>query len=105
MFFDVQGIYNTGITLSTDKALFLKMLKGAKDAIFFPVFAARPQFLLAGTSLTRCYSVHPWVWNILWRRQWQPAPVFLPGELHGQRSLADYITVHGVTKSRTRLSN
>ena len=28
-----------------------------------------------------------------------PTPVFLPGESHGQRSLA---TVHGVTKSRTR---
>ena len=22
-----------------------------------------------------------------WRRKWQPAPVFLPGESHGQRSL------------------
>ena len=24
------------------------------------------------------------------RRKWQPAPVFLPGKSHGQRSLADY---------------
>ena len=24
----------------------------------------------------------------LWRRQWQPTPVFLPGESHGQGSLA-----------------
>ena len=23
-----------------------------------------------------------------WRRAWQPTPVFLPGESHGQRSLA-----------------
>jgi len=22
-----------------------------------------------------------------WRREWQPTPVFLPGESHGQRSL------------------
>ena len=22
-----------------------------------------------------------------WRREWQPTPVFLPGEFHGQRSL------------------
>ena len=29
----------------------------------------------------------PWVWKILWRRAWQPTPVFLPGESHGQRSL------------------
>ena len=25
-----------------------------------------------------------------WRRAWQPFPVFLPGEFHGQRSLAGY---------------
>ena len=31
-----------------------------------------------------------WVGNILWRRRWQPTPVFLPGECHGQRSLAGY---------------
>ena len=36
-------------------------------------------------------------------RKWQPTPVFLPGESHGWRSLVGY-TVHGVAKSRTRLS-
>jgi len=25
-----------------------------------------------------------------WRRAWQPSPVFLPGESHGQRSLVGY---------------
>ena len=25
-----------------------------------------------------------------WRRKWQPTPVFLPGESHGQRSLVGY---------------
>ena len=29
--------------------------------------------------------------DISWRRQWQPIPVFLPGEFHGQRSLTGYI--------------
>ena len=28
--------------------------------------------------------------KIPWRRKWQPTPVFLPGEFHGQRSLEDY---------------
>ena len=27
---------------------------------------------------------------VYWRRKWQPTPVFLPGESHGQRSLAGY---------------
>ena len=25
-----------------------------------------------------------------WRGKWQPTPVFLPGEFHGQRSLVGY---------------
>ena len=28
--------------------------------------------------------------KIPWRMAWQPTPVFLPGEFHGQRSLAGY---------------
>ena len=32
----------------------------------------------------------PWVGKIPWRRAWQPTAVFLPGESHGQRSLAGY---------------
>ena len=26
----------------------------------------------------------------LWRREWQPISVFLPGKFHGQKSLAGY---------------
>ena len=33
---------------------------------------------------------NPWVRKSLWRREWQPTPVFLPGESHGQRSLPGY---------------
>ena len=29
-----------------------------------------------------------WVGKIPWRREWQPTSLFLPGEFHGQRSLA-----------------
>ena len=35
-------------------------------------------------------SSHPWVGKIPWRREWLPTLVFLPGEFHGQRSLAGY---------------
>ena len=31
------------------------------------------------------------VGKVPWRRKWQPTPVFLPRESHGQRSLAGYI--------------
>ena len=32
----------------------------------------------------------PCIRKIPWRREWLPIPVFLPGEFHGQRSLAGY---------------
>ena len=44
-----------------------------------------------------------WVGKISLKRKWQPIPVFLLGEFHGQRSLEGY-TVHGIAKSRTQLS-
>ena len=42
--------------------------------------------------------------KILWRRKWQPTPIFLLGKFHGQRGLAGY-TVHRVTKNQTWLSS
>ena len=44
----------------------------------------------------------PWVGKIPWRRAWQPTPVFLSGESHGQRSLAG-CGPWGHKKSRTWL--
>jgi len=44
---------------------------------------------LAGEAVR--HSFNPWVGKISWRREWQPTPVFLPGESHGQRSLEGYI--------------
>jgi len=39
---------------------------------------------------TNAGDARDWVGKIPWRRKWQPIPVFLPGKLHGQRSLAGY---------------
>ena len=43
----------------------------------------------------------------MWRRQWHPTPVLLPGKSHGQRSLVVHgvAVVHGLTKSQTQLSD
>ena len=38
---------------------------------------------LTSLTLLASYFYH-------WRRKWQPTPVFLPGESHGQRSLAGH---------------
>ena len=33
------------------------------------------------------HKFYSWVGKISWRKAWQPTPVFLPAESHGQRSL------------------
>ena len=52
-------------------------------------------------DVKRC-GFDPWVEKILWSRKEQPTPVFLPGKLHGQRSLVGYNP--GGAKSWTVLS-
>ena len=53
----------------------------------------------------QCRRHQSWVWSLSqedpWRRAWQPTPVFLPGESHGQRSLMGYNVGHGVTELDT----
>ena len=41
--------------------------------------------------------------NTIYIVVWQPTPIFLPEESHGQRSLVGY-SPHGVTESQTQLS-
>ena len=36
------------------------------------------------------HEFNPWVRKNPWRRAWQPIPILLPGDSHGQRSLAGY---------------
>ena len=43
---------------------------------------------------------NPWLGKNPWRRAWQPTPVFLPRESHGQRSMVGY-SPQGVTESNT----
>ena len=42
------------------------------------------------TSQCRRCRLDPWLGKIPWRWEWQPTPVFLPGESHEQRSLVGY---------------
>ena len=39
-------------------------------------------------TMRQTWVWNPWVRKITWRRKWQFTPVFLPGESHGERSLA-----------------
>ena len=51
----------------------------------------------------RCkrHGFNSWVRKISWGRTWQPTPVFLPEESHGQSHLVGYSSIG--TQSRTRL--
>ena len=53
----------------------------------------------------RCkrHGFDPWIRKIPWRKAWQPTPVFLPGESHGQSGIPWWATVHRVAKSWTSL--
>ena len=44
-------------------------------------------------------GLDPWVKKIPWRRAWQPTPVFLPGDSHGQRSLEEGYSPSGHKES------
>ena len=62
------------------------MIKENKKRWDFPGATAVKALL----SNCRRPSFDPWVRKIPWRSDWLPTPVFLPGEFHGQRSLAGY---------------
>ena len=51
-----------------------------------------PRWLSGKESAFQCRRCrfHRWVGKIPWRRKWQPSLILLPGESHGQRSLAGY---------------
>ena len=59
------------------------MTTGKTIALTRWIFVGKESACNAGDSSS-------WVGKIPWRRKWQPTPVFLPGESHGQRSLAGY---------------
>ena len=56
------------------------------------VLRGLPWWLSCKESARQCRrrGLDPWLRKIRWRRKWQPTPVFLPGEFHGQRGLAGY---------------
>ena len=64
----------------------------------FPGGASDKELTCPCSKCERC-GFNPWVRKTPCRRKWQPTPVLLPAESHGQRSLA----VHSVTKSGTHL--
>ena len=99
-----QDVGRPGLPWAACGFLGFRVLGGALNALLqdHSIFAV--QYLLGqgfpggtngkepGCQCRRCkrHGINPWVGKIPWRRAWQPIPVFLPGESHGQKSLAGY---------------
>ena len=62
---------------------------GAWWAALYGVAQSQTQLKRLSSS-SRRHQFSLWVGKIPWRGEWLPPPVFLPGESHGQRSLAGY---------------
>ena len=61
-------------------------------------FRGLPWWLSGKESTCQCRrckrcGFDPWVGKIPWRRKWQPTPVFLTRQFHGQRNLVSYSPV------------
>ena len=61
----------------------------------FPCGGSGKEFTCQCRRCKRCVF-DSWVGKIPWRRAWQPTPVFMPGESHGQSNLSKLFTVKSV---------
>ena len=66
--------------ISSNNILFIKLTLWASPVV---IVAPADAVDTRNTGLS-------WVRKMPWRRAWQPTPVFLPRESHGQSSLAGY---------------
>ena len=74
---------------TTERLHFLSLIRHLFQYLGFPGGASGKKPACQRRRHKRC-RFNPWVRKIPWRSTWQLAPAFLPGELHGQRSLAGY---------------
>ena len=56
------------------------------------LFTGLPRWHSGKESSCKCRRCrfHAWFRKILWRRKWQPTPIFFPGKFSGERSLSGY---------------
>ncbi|XP_043737882.1 uncharacterized protein LOC122680493 [Cervus elaphus] len=87
----IAGIVLPGCPLSSEIHIWRAGLDVGRD-ILFNDMVGLPRWHSSKESTCQSRSCrrprfNPWVRKIPWRKKWQPTPVFLPGERHGQRSL------------------
>ena len=65
-------------------------VRQSESAVCIHILASAANQVVKKPPSVQEMRVHSLVRKIPWRRKWQPTPAFLPGESHGQRSLAGY---------------
>ena len=67
----------------------------------------KPQWFIGKEPAYQCRrcGLESWVRKTPWKRKWQPTPVFLSGESHGQKSLAGYQPWRGKESDMTEWLN
>ena len=75
--------------LPRSKRLLISWLQSPSAVILEPKMSF-PCSSVGKESACRRPGFDSWLGKIPWRRKWQPTPVFLLQESHGQRSLAGY---------------
>ena len=95
---DGTSLVGQWLRLHTPNAAGLRLLPGQGT-----------RWLTSGSDSRICLQCrrrgfNPWVGKIPRRRAWQPTPVFLPGEPHGQRSLAGHSPGVAESDATERLS-
>ena len=70
-------------SMDTEKLILKFMWRGKRPRIANTI-------LKKGRQENRCVLTSKFTLKHNYRSKWQPTPVFLPGEFHGQRSLKEY---------------
>ena len=74
----------------TSITLFVNFKRNTHYILGFPSGAGSREPACNAGNLGSTPGFDSWVGKIPWRREWQPTPIFLPGEFHGQKSLEVY---------------
>ena len=86
-------LFCSELVLPFASCLLSKLLQRIRSNSFYPMGfpgGASGKESACQSRRRKRHRFHPWIGKILSRRTWQPTPVFLPGESHGQRRLVGY---------------
>ena len=82
----MSNIFHISLTPKYTKYILLNIQKKILNSLGPPWWLRRLRICLQ----CRRPGFNSWIGMILWRREWQPTPVFLSGQFHGQRNLVGY---------------